>query len=770
MAQLLFRLGRYSYNHALRIIALWLMILAAVGIGASQLSKPITDSFSIPGIESVQTQEKMSEVFGTGDLTNAPTGTIVFHSLDGKPLSDQEHMTEMNSLITELKNTGLLEDSDALYDPVTTAAGMSQQMTAAKSAQGYTEEQIASDLAAVSPLSSDSMTGTISITVQTQEDGTVSDDVREELTSIIEASNTDDLQVSYSGNGLIKAVEETGSSEIIGLFVAAIVLIITFGSLIAAGMPLITAVVGVAISLLGISLATYFTDSISSTTSTLSSMIGLAVGIDYALFIASRFRNEIIEKYDAHHLTPKELTALIKNTSKEERAHIMGLAVGKAGSAVIFAGLTVFIALIALTLVGIPFLSSMAIAAACTVVVAVLIAISLLPAIMSLLGVHVFGANWFGVKAPDPRNPQPTMGTRWSRFIRKYPKVIALLGIVVLGIIAIPTAQLRLAMPTDGNANLGSPQRVSYDLISDAFGPGRNAPMIALVDTTSLDEQDRTTTIATALQDISAVEGVANAQITNMTSDQSYAQILITPTTGATDEVTSETLTHLRDMSSTFHEETGAEYGITGVTPIFDDISSQLSSSLLPYVALVLVLAFIILMVVFQSIWVPLIATLGFGLSVAAAFGATVAIFQLGWFGIIEDPQPLVSFMPIILIGLIFGLAMDYEVFLVSRMREEYSHGHTAHHATEMGVKYGARVVTAAAIIMMSVFFAFIGMDAQLVKTMGFGLGIAVLFDAFIVRMTIIPATMYLLGDKAWKLPRWLKLPKVDIEGASLSR
>ena len=246
--------------------------------------------------------------------------------------------------------------------------------------------------------------------------------------------------------------------------------------------------------------------------------------------------------------------------------------------------------------------------------------------------------------------------------------------------------------------------------------------------------------------------------------------MLITPTGGATDAVTSQTLVDLRAHETDFHEETGASYGVTGATPIFDDMSERLADVLLPYIAIVLVLAFLVLMLVFHSIWVPLIAALGFGLSVAATFGVTVALFQEGWGGIVEDPQPLLSFLPIMLIGLVFGLAMDYEVFLVTRMREGYHHGKTAGNATANGFKHGARVVTAAALIMTSVFAAFALQDMPFIKTMGFALAAAIVFDAFVVRMMIIPATMFLLGDRAWWLPKWIDriLPNVDIEGEGL--
>ncbi len=359
---------------------------------------------------------------------------------------------------------------------------------------------------------------------------------------------------------------------------------------------------------------------------------------------------------------------------------------------------------------------------------------------------------------------------------------------IVLGLLAIPAANMRLAMPTDGSATLGSPQRTAYETTAEAFSDGRNAPMIALIEApedadaaeaaagadpqqaAQMAAQKNMVVYGQAVEDFSAIDGVENAQIVGVSEAGDAAQVLITPTGGATDAVTSQTLVDLRAHETDFHEETGASYGVTGATPIFDDMSERLADVLLPYIAIVLVLAFLVLMLVFRSIWVPLIAALGFGLSVAATFGVTVALFQEGWGGIVEDPQPLLSFLPIMLIGLVFGLAMDYEVFLVTRMREGYHHGKTAGNATANGFKHGARVVTAAALIMTSVFAAFALQDMPFIKTMGFALAAAIVFDAFVVRMMIIPATMFLLGDRAWWLPKWIDriLPNVDIEGEGL--
>ena len=599
----------------------------------------------------------------------------------------------------------------------------------------------------------------------------IPDETLDEVESILERYDDSDLTVKYNGNAFSGAGEMDGTSELIGMAVAAIVLLVTFGSLVAAGLPLIAAVIGVGVGILGVQLGTLFTDSISDMTPTLASMIGLAVGIDYSLFIVARFRNELISSSGLNDLSPKELAQELKKMPKDQRAHAMGMALGTAGGSVVFAGTTVLIALAALSIIRIPFLTTMALAAAATVAIAVLVALTFLPSLLGLLGTRAFAIRIPGPKVPDPEDEKPTMGLLWARQIRKRPWLNLIAGVLLLGILAIPAANLRLAMPTDGTAKLGSPQREAYELIDDAFGHGRNAPMIAYVDTADVAEQDRMGAYQTLLQDFSGTEGVVNAQIVQTTDNFDAAQILITPDSGATDQATTDTLERLRKFKQPFEEETGATFGITGITPIFDDISQMLSDVLVPYIAIVLGLAFIVLMLVFRSIWVPLIAALGFGLSMAATFGVTVAIFQEGMFGLIEDPQPLLSFLPIMLIGLTFGLAMDYQVFLVTRMREGYvSRGKTAGNAVANGYKHGARVVTAAALIMISVFAAFVLIDEPFIKAMGFALAAGVLIDAFVVRMTLIPATMYILDNRAWKIPGWLDkaLPNLDIEGEKL--
>ncbi|MBB1019581.1 MULTISPECIES: MMPL family transporter [Dietzia] len=769
MASFLYRIGRSAYLFRWRFIAAWMLLIVGVGTAAATLTQQTSTTFSIPGLESIETQEEMQERFaGAGSQLDAPTGTVVIGAPEGSTLTDPAVSEDVDAFLADLQGLDFLAGTDALVSPVIAAEGLSEQLTAAKAEQGIAEEQIAADIAALSPLSPDESTGTVEVRFDAESTMDVQAEDREAFAEVV-AEHEGDLTIAYSGNAF-QMSEISAVGEIIGIAVAAVILLVTFGSLIAAGMPLLTGVIGVGIGIGGIFAATAFTDTINTMTPTLASMIGLAVGIDYALFIVSRFRTELVKHIGGNDLEPAELAEKLKAIDAHKRAHLAGLAVGKAGSAVVFAGLTVLIALAALSIINIPFLTAMALSAAATVAIAVLVAITLLPAILGAVGTKLFAARIKGVKAPDPEDEKPTMGLAWVRRIRARPVLFAGAGVLLLLLLAIPAAQLRLAMPSDGTMAPDTPNRMAYDMTEEAFGPGRNAPMIALVDTLQVPEEERPAAWAAAVDQIQAFDGVENAQIIETNEAGDAAQVLITPEYGATDERAASVLEEIRSGAEGFEQETGGTYSVTGVTPIYEDISERLTEVLLPYVGIVLALAFVLLMLVFRSIWVPLIAALGFGLSVAATFGITVAIWQEGWLGIISDPQPVISFLPIMLIGIVFGLAMDYQVFLVSRMREGWVHGKTAHNAVANGFKHGARVVTAAALIMISVFAAFMLIDEQFIKVMGFALAVAVLFDAFVVRMTIIPAVMFLLGERAWGLPRWLDkiLPTVDVEGSAL--
>jgi hypothetical protein len=410
MAKLLYRIGRSAYLNRWRFIAVWLLVLIGAGTAAATMMKPTSMTFTIPGLESVETQEEMSELFPDGgDDMEAPTGTVVVRAPEGGSLTDPATKADLDSLIADLQDQDALVDPESIVDPVTAAAGMEKQLTAAKAEQDLPKEQIQADLQALSPVSENERTGTFTVTFK----GDTSQDVSPEdvtgVTDVLDDHATDNLEVSYNGN-VFQMPEIGGTAELIGMAVAAIVLIITFGSFVAAGLPLLTAVVGVGTGMMLIYAGTALTDSINNMTPTLASMIGLAVGIDYALFIVSRFRNELVAFAGGNNMTPKELAQAIKKTTHRQRAHLAGLAVGKAGSAVCFAGLTVIIALTALSIINIPFLTAMALAAALTVFIAVIVAVTLLPAILGAFGTKSFAGRAPGGQGPGPRGREAHHG------------------------------------------------------------------------------------------------------------------------------------------------------------------------------------------------------------------------------------------------------------------------------------------------------------------------------------------------------------------------
>jgi RND superfamily putative drug exporter len=761
VATLLYRLGKTAYRRWPIFLAAWLVALIGVGAVAGALSKPMSDSFSIPGIASVEAAELQQELFPDAAAVDAPTGTIVVAAPEGHTLAEQPYAAAVSELVTSL---GGLEDvPDSVVGPAEAAAGMQAQVTAGvDQAQAAAEAagrpfdreaalaQAQAQVAAATPLSEDGRIGTIDFAFDVPEITDVTPKMQDRVTALMDTARDSGLTVEVSGQAMQSMQEGGASSELIGVAVALVILAMTFGSLVAAGMPILTAGIGVGLGIFGITAMTALIDVPSSTTA-LASMLGLAVGIDYALFILARYRSEL--------------------EHTDDRAEAMGIAVGTAGSAVVFAGLTVIIALVALSVVGISFLTAMGIGAAATVVVAVLVALTLLPAVLGMLRSKAFGGTFRRyVPRREANGRIVNNGSRWARLVGKAPLAWVLLVVVGLGALAIPAKDMHLALPTDSTAAADTTQRKASDLVAEAFGPGRLAPMLLVVDGRSIDSAEQR---QAAYQQVTAwaaqQDDVANALLAG--SNEDGAMILVQPSTGAEDERTEQLLDSLRDGVKGVESETGATVGVTGMTAIQSDVSEKLADALPVYLGIVIGLAFLLLVMVFRSLLVPLTATLGFLLSVMATLGVTVAIFQEGAFGWFPG-QPIVSFIPIFLIGVVFGLAMDYQVFLVTRIREAHVHGASYREAVVDGFRNSARVVTAAALIMTAVFSGFIFMDEPIVQSMGFALAAAVVFDAFVVRMTLIPALMYLMGEKAWYLPRWLDrlLPQVDIEGENLER
>ncbi|MFI0349999.1 MMPL family transporter [Actinomadura sp. 9N407] len=757
MASLLYRLGKTAYRRWPLFLVGWLIVIAGVGGVAATKAQPYSDAFTIPGLESVEAAETIPELMGDSSPLEAPTIEVVLAAPEGESLTDEKHAGAVMKLTQELGALKDVPDQIAVIWTPEQAKAAAPGMAKALSTEQrpvtpkQAEQMLLGQIKAQPPLSEDGRIGTFSTAFDVDTVQDVTPQMQEEALATVETVAGDTgLQIEVRGQGMQTQAMGGAAGELVGIALALLILALTFGSAIAAGLPIVTAIIGVALGTIGITALTAFTD-LPSSTPMLGTMIGLAVGIDYALFIVSRYRDEL------------------QHTDDREEA--VGIAVGTAGSAVVFAGLTVIIALAALTVVGIPFLGWMGIGAAITVAVAVLVALTLLPAVFGMLKSRAFGGTFRKYRPKREKNGRVlNNGVRWARLVGKKPLVWSLLAIVALGALAIPFKDLRLGMPSDATAPKDSSRYQAVQLIEEGFGPGRLDPMMLMVDARGIDDpRQKQAAYARAAQWAQGLDGVA--RVVAQPGNDKGAIILIEPETGPGDQATEDLMHELRDGEGAIQKATGADLAITGTQPIMADISEKLNDALIPYLAIVIGLAFILLMLVFRSLLIPLTATLGFLFSMMATLGATVAVFQEGTFGLFPE-QPIISFMPIFLIGVVFGLAMDYQVFLVTRIREAHIHGASYREAVVDGFRNSARVVTAAALIMTSVFAGFIMMDDVMIKSIGFALAVAIIFDAFVVRMLLIPALMYLMGEKAWYLPKWLDriLPNVDVEGESLER
>jgi RND superfamily putative drug exporter len=717
VATFLYKLGRLAFRRRHFVALMWVALLTLAGVGAISAPAAGTTSFSIPGTEAQKAFDLLEQRF-PGASADGATGRMVFKAPEG------EKMTDAANKATVAKTVKALGDGSevvSVTDPFTTNA-VSKDGTVAYLSVKY-------DAPAVG----------------------LKDATRDALETAGDDARGTGLTVDVGGDALQAQPDAGGIGEAIGLAIAAVVLVITLGSMIAAGLPLLTAIIGVGI---GVSTITALAKALDlgSTTNTLAAMIGLAVGIDYALFIVSRYRAEL--------------------AAGRDREEAVGRATGTAGSAVVFAGLTVVIALAGLSVVNVPMLTKMGLAAAGTVVIAVLIALTMIPALLGYAGRKVRPA---GEKREKPRADaaarkpvKPNLGTRWASFVIRRPAAVLLLGVVGLGAVALPVSQLELGLPDDGSQPTSTTQRRAYDLLSEGFGPGFNGPLMIVVDAKNSD--DPKAAAATVTDGIKGLKDVVTVTPATFNKAGDTATITVVPDSKPSSAQTEDLVHAIRDDVAS---KADADVLVTGTTALNIDFSQKLSDALIPYLALVVGLAFLLLIVVFRSILVPLKAALGFLLSVLAALGAVVAVFQWGWLGGllgVEETGPIMSMMPIFMVGVVFGLAMDYEVFLVTRMREAYVHGESPSQAIVTGFKHSARVVVAAAVIMMAVFGGFISSGESMIKMIGFGLAIAVLFDAFVVRMAIVPAVLALLGHRAWWLPKWLDraLPNVDVEGEGL--
>lgn len=735
MALLLYRLGRFSFRHKWWVIGGWIAVFVLVAGLVTGLNPKWSTDFDLPGTDGGKAMSVMKNDFPAFNKEQEQANTSILVAADD---GLQAHTQTIDALAAKAKTLKDVDNADQIVNPLTMTGTPAQaEFLGGKNDQGQFT------------------VGKIQVRQSIKMQDLKKTDA-DQFKDLLKEFRVGGLQVE--GTGSLMQVQDQGSgAESLGFGIAFIVMIIAFGALVAAFIPLITAAVGVGLSMqLVLLLAGVF--NMNQSAQFIILMLGIAVSIDYALFIVSRYRSEL-------------------NVDPDREA-AAGRAVGTAGTAVCFAGLTVIIAVAALAVIGIPFVTQMGAGAGLSVLIAVLGALTLIPALLGAFGRFAFSPRIPFLRHGDEPDDQPSNGLRFVRILTtkaRYP--IAFGALALLVIIAIPMGGMKLGFPSTTDS-----EYAATNLLAKGFGEGVNGPLIVTLDKNSDPsanlKQAATETVAyiNTLPNVvktAPIVPIGNGQVpADLASPGTTAAIIqITPEQSASSTATHDLMVSVRDHASTA-QAAGVSLHVGGQTAITSDMSQKLDSALIPYLVLVIGLAFIIMMIVFRSILVPLTATLGFVFSVCATFGATVAIFQNGDWGIIAHPIPVVSFLPIFVIGVVFGLAIDYQVFLVTRMREEYVHGMTAMQAVVTGYKHGARVVASAAVIMISVFLSFMLVPDTISRMMGFTLAAAVFFDAFIIRMIVIPSVIAIMGDAAWWLPKWLDkiIPNVDIEGEAIRK
>ncbi|MDH3755632.1 MAG: MMPL family transporter [Acidimicrobiia bacterium] len=753
------RIGRWSYRHRRAVLGMWIAAIVVVAVSAGTLGGAFRAEQTIPGGESVKGFDVIDEYFeGAG---SGQSGTIVFRADAG--VDDPTAQAAMEDMFDEVAQI------DGVF------------LTSPYSRGG--ERQIAVD----GPDAGKAAYAVVDLDrdldqSDTAEIGSRIDELRPEV---------EGLQVEIGGQSL--AEFEPPESELIGVAFAVVVLIFAFGSVLAMGLPIGVAVAGVGIGIGSITLLSHVMQMPDFAT-TLGAMIGLGVGIDYALFIVSRHRENVHA-----------------GTSIEES---VVASIDTAGRAVIFAGLTVVVSLLGLLLMGLPFVSGLGIGAATTVAITMAASVTLLPAFLgfaggriettrvrglvaaglgavALLGVGlgveplmfaaplavlVLIAGFFvgPLKREVPRRePKPVRETfwyRWSRVVQHHPWISVLGATVVLLVLAIPVLSLRLGFSDEGNFSEDTTTRKAYDILADGFGPGFNGPFVITAELGSPADAEALPVLVDALRATAGVASVSPPTL-NDADTPAAALIRLIPTTSPQDEATVDLVGELRDnVVPAAVAGTGLEVSVSGSVAASIDFTDYLAGRLVLFFGVVLSLSFVLLMAVFRSLLVPVKAVIMNMLSIGAAYGIVVAIFQWGWaqdvVGI-SGGGPIEPFIPMMMFAIVFGLSMDYEVFLLSRIKEEFDRTGDAVNSVADGLAATARVISAAAAIMVVVFGSFVFEDDRVVKLFGLGLAVAVFLDATLVRMLLVPATMELLGERNWWLPRWLDrlLPRIDVEG-----
>ncbi len=712
LSLLLYRLGRWAVRRRRLVLGVWVAGAIVLFASGRWLDAGFTDDWRVPGTEAQRAHDLLAERFPAASGTDA---TVVFHASAGD-LRTPTAQAAVSAALDEV--VGLPHVLGVERPGVQGArAGLSQDGTTAFATVHY-------DL----------------------DSATLGDPAVEALDTAVASARDAGLQVELGGP-LVETGRERkpGGSEMIGLAAAVVVLLFAFGSVVAMGLPIVTAVLGLLGGMSVVMLVSLAID-VPTVAPTLAAMIGLGVGIDYALFVVTRHRQ---------HLG-------LGNTVEDSA----GRAMATAGQAVLFAGATVIIAILGLWIAGIPFVGLLGTAAAIVVAVAVAAALTLLPALLGFAGRSIDRFRLPGIR---PKGEGAHLGgwARWGRHVGERPWRHLVLSAVILAILAVPMFSMRLGQVDAGTASKDTTQRRAYDLMTQAFGPGSNGPLLLTVELGGADP--------TVLERVSAAvasdPGVVAVRPAVSSPDGRTAVITAVPSSAPQDAATTDLVHRLRDDTlPTAVEGTGARVYVGGQTATYIDLADKVAGALPVFIGAVLLLSFVLLMLVFRSIFVPLKAALMNVLSIGAAYGVVVAIFQWGWGkGLVglEETVPIVSFVPMMMFAILFGLSMDYEVFLLSRIREEYLAKRDNLASVIDGLAHTARVITSAALIMVAVFLSFLLNDDPTVKMVGVGLATAVAVDATIVRMMLVPSTMVLLGKANWWLPGWLDrwLPDLDVEG-----
>ncbi|MGW9350490.1 MMPL family transporter [Nocardiopsis flavescens] len=787
MATLLYRIGSFSYRRRWWVLGAWLALVAVAATAALAFRAPLNDTFEIPGTEAQEASDLLADRFperSGGSVTvlvRAPEGESVldegYRNAVGATADELagidgvEEVTDPFALVDDARRSheeGLAEAEEEARaqaretageqvpegtpgrEQVLDRAGEEAAARVAEQAPAFDEAGVAREV----PLFSESGRALLLQVQLTEADAEVAPETVDAVLDAGGAARDAGLDVEFSGQALTLPSVGLSAGEIVGVLAAVVVLVLNFGALVLAGLPVLVALVGVALGMAAVLASSALWD-LTSTAPLLAVMLGIAVGIDYSLFVLSRHRQQLAGGMDPHESAAR--------------------AIGTAGSAVVFAGVTVVIALLGLNVVGIPFLGVMGVAASVTVLTAVLGAITLLPALLGVLGTRVSALRVprLGARSERALTAEHTLSSRWSRFLVKHPVLPAVAVVLLLGAASVPALDMRLGLPDASTAAQDTAERRAYEATAEEFGPGSAFPLVVVADLT--DSGDRPGAAEEIAERVEGMAGVEEVSPAVLNGREDTAVISVVPGGGPSEESTQDLLHEIRAERGSLERATGAEVTVTGSTAAAIDISERLTGALVPFLGIVVGLALILMALVFRSVLVPLKAALGFVLSAGAALGVTVLVFQQGHGAAllgVESAPTLLAFLPILLLGTLFGLAIDYEVFLVSRMREEFVHGAAAEEAVVTGFRQGARVVTVAAVIMVAVFASFVFGHDETIRPIAFALAVGVLADAFLVRMTLVPALMALFGRAAWWLPKWLDrlLPSVDVEGEALGR